>query len=89
MKKKSLYHGNRQMIVALLTFVFLLGPGFTLLAQEQDPIKHEVAVKRMLIPVFAYDKKGKNPQHPGAAISPISNAWTHKVTQNVHFRFLR
>lgn len=59
MKKKSLYHRNRQMIVALLALLFLLGPGFMARAQEQDPIKHEVAVKRMLIPVFAYDKKGK------------------------------
>lgn len=36
--------------------IFLLG-GFAI-AQEQDAIEHEVSVRRILVPIFAYNKQG-------------------------------
>jgi VWFA-related protein len=51
---------SRVPLVFIITLFFLSIPRFALSSpqQEHEPIKHEVAVTRMLIPVFAYDAKG-------------------------------
>jgi VWFA-related protein len=48
---------NKYLRIGVLLF-FLFSPGVFSFSQEQEPIKHEVSVTGIIIPLFAFDSKG-------------------------------